>query len=277
MISTLLVLVAGYGLLSFCLWRWQAHLIFYPTQTIGETPADYGVAYEPVSIQLEHEGGIQNLDGWWLPGTASKSKAILYLHGNGDNITIPTYVAQAVRMRNLGFSVLLFDYRGFGRSNGAFPSEVSVYEDAEYAWRYLLGRIGGTAKNAFIYGHSLGGAIAIEIAVRHPDAAGLVVESSFTSMRQMGRHFAVFGLFPVSSFLCHHFESIDKVSALKMPVLFIHGTKDLTVPCRMSQQLFAAAPEPKQLLIIPGGHHLDNAAVGGGKYLDVLRDFLSRN
>src|SRR5262249_44586420 len=97
--------VFGYFLLSLCLWRWQARFIFYPTQTIGQTPTDMGVAYEPLSIPVEVEGGIQNLDGWWLPAERSGSKAILYLHGNGENITIPTYVAQAVRMRSLGLSV----------------------------------------------------------------------------------------------------------------------------------------------------------------------------
>jgi pimeloyl-ACP methyl ester carboxylesterase len=178
-------------------------------------------------------------------------------------------------MRNLGFSVLLFDYRGFGRSDGAFPSEASVYQDAECAWRHVVCRVGGKAQNAFIYGHSLGGAVAIELALHHPDAAGLIVESSFTSMRDMGTYLAIFRIFPLLRFVRHHFESIAKVSSLKMPVLFIHGTKDLTVPCRMSRELFAAAVEPKRLVIIPGGHHLDNATVGGRIYLDALGEFLS--
>ena len=270
--------VAAYLLLYVCLWRFQARCIFFPTNTIERSPADLGVRCQQLRIPLnESDGRPQTLDAWWLPAHRENAPAVLYLHGNGDNISISTYADQAVRLRNLGLSVLLFDYRGFGRSDGAFPSEESVYQDAESAWRYLVEQLRMNSEPAFIYGHSLGGAIAIELAQRHPEAAGLIVESSFTSIREMARYFTIFRIFPLRHRLRHHFDSISKVPTLKVPVLFLHGTRDLTVPCRMSHELHAAAPEPKQLLIIRGGHHLDNAVIGGAVYLDTLRGFIDRS
>ena len=266
---------ACYLLLSVCLWRWQARLIFYPTRRIHRAPADLGVPCLQVRIPVAgRDDRVECLEGWWLPAEQPGASAILYLHGNGDNISVATYAEQALRLRNLGLSVLLFDYRGFGQSDGVFPSEASVYQDAECAWKYLIEHLKQSAARTHIYGHSLGGAVAIELATHHPEAAGLIVESSLTSIGDMGRHSGVFRIFPLKHLIHQRFDSISKLAALKMPVLFVHGTSDWTVPCRMSRLLFAAAPEPKQLLIIPGGHHLDCALVGGRVYLDTLLNFI---
>src|SRR5207253_2018562 len=107
-----------------------------------------------------------------------RAKVVLYLHGNDGNVSAS--MPAIAPLRELGYAVLLIDYRGYGESAGSFPSEQSVYLDAEAAWRYLTAERGVDARNLYIYGHSLGGAIAIELAVHHPEAAGLIVESSFT-------------------------------------------------------------------------------------------------
>ncbi|MGB3266929.1 MAG: alpha/beta fold hydrolase, partial [Microcoleus sp.] len=198
---------------------------------------------------------------------------VLYLHGNGSNVG--ANVEHAHRFHRLGLSVFLIDYRGYGKSQGDFPSEYRVYEDAEFAWDYLVKQRGIHPNQIYIYGHSLGGAIAIDLAVRHPEAAGLIVEGSFTSVRAMvDFQKGLFWMFPIDFLLTQRFDSLSKVDRLQMPVLFIHGTADTVVPSQMSKKLFDAAPEPKQLYMVPDGGHNNVAEIGGAEYLQRFRQFL---
>ncbi|MBD0340723.1 MAG: alpha/beta fold hydrolase, partial [Microcoleus sp. Co-bin12] len=198
---------------------------------------------------------------------------VLYLHGNGSNVG--ANVEHANRFHRLGLSVFTIDYRGYGKSQGDFPSESQVYEDAQVAWDYLVQQRGVKPHQIYIYGHSLGGAIAIDLAVRHPEAAGLIVEGSFTSTRAMvDFQKGLFWLFPIDWLLTQRFDSLSKVDRLQMPVLFIHGTADNVVPVEMSKKLFDAAPEPKQLYIVPDGGHNNVAQIGGAEYLQIVSQFL---
>ncbi|MBE9095398.1 alpha/beta hydrolase, partial [Tychonema sp. LEGE 07203] len=200
-------------------------------------------------------------------------RVVLYLHGNGSNVG--ANLEHAHRFHRLGLSVFLIDYRGYGKSQGDFPSEYRVYEDAEFAWDYLVKQRGIHPNQIYIYGHSLGGAIAIDLAVRHPEAAGLIVEGSFTSVRAMvDLQKGLFWMFPIDFLLAQRFDSLSKVDRLQMPVLFIHGTADTVVPSQMSQKLFDAAPEPKQLYMVPDGGHNNVAQIGGAEYLQRLSQFL---
>jgi hypothetical protein len=184
-------------------------------------------------------------------------------------------VEHAHRFHRLGLSVFAIDYRGYGKSQGDFPSESQVYEDAQLAWDYLVKQRGVNPHQIYIYGHSLGGAIAIDLAVRHPEAAGLIVEGSFTSTRAMvDFQKGLFWLFPIDWLLTQRFDSLSKVDRLQMPVLFIHGTADNVVPVEMSKKLFDAAPEPKQLYIVPDGGHNNVAQMGGAEYLQIVSQFL---
>ncbi|WP_180274553.1 alpha/beta hydrolase, partial [Tychonema bourrellyi] len=200
---------------------------------------------------------------------------ILYLHGNGLNVG--ANVEHANRFHRLGLSVFLIDYRGYGKSQGEFPTESQVYEDAQLAWDYLVKQRGINPKQIYIYGHSLGGAIAIDLAVRHPEAAGLIVEGSFTSARAMvDFQSGVYRMFPIDLLLTQRFDSIAKVDRLQMPVLFIHGTADTIVPVEMSKKLFDSAPEPKQLYIVPDAGHNNLAEFAGGEYLQRISQFVKQ-
>ena len=259
--------------LSACLYLFleQKRFIFFPSTAIATTPADFNLVYQEVWLPVETKAGkVERIHGWWIPGKGEKT--LLYLHGNGINIG--ANVADAYRFHQLGFSVLLIDYRGYGRSEGNFPTETAVYQDAETAWYYLVKERKIAAKDIFVYGHSLGGAIAINLVVKYPDAAGLIVQSSFTSMRQMVDRMGYYRIFPSRLILHQKFDSIQKVASLKIPVLFIHGVADEMIPYQMSEKLFAAAPEPKQLFLAPEAGHNNVAEVTGEKYSQIIRDFV---
>ncbi|MBW4621028.1 MAG: lysophospholipase [Cyanosarcina radialis HA8281-LM2] len=276
-------LVGAIAYLSVCLLLYfqQSRLIFVPSAVIEKTPEFFNLKYEEVWLPVATKSGrVERIHGWWIPSSreqqtpGAKGKVLLYLHGNGINIG--ANVAHANRFHQLGFSVLLIDYRGYGLSEGSFPTEASVYEDAAVAWNYLVQQRQISPDRIFIYGHSLGGAVAIDLAVKHPEAAGLIVESSFTSIREMVDLQKIYSFFPIDLILQHRFESIQKVRSLQMPVIFFHGTLDPLIPSQMSEKLFAAAPEPKQLILIPGARHNNVAEFAGDKYLQAVRQFIER-
>ena len=278
-------LVIGIALVytSLCgfLWFDQAHFIFFPSGPEYLTPVGFKVSFQdiwvpvPFSSQenLASSGNSspERLHGWWLPNPSS-NRVLLYLHGNGGNIA--SNLEHAVRLRNFGASVLIVDYRGYGRSTGGFPSESRVYEDAEVAWQYLVQQKKIKPEEIIIYGHSLGGAIAIELASHHPEAGGLIAESTFTSIEDMSKKQHVYSFFPIHLLLSQKFASLSKIPAVKMPALFIHGTGDELAPYHMSERLYEAAVGPKKLVLIEDAGHEDCAIVGGEKYKNAVQAFL---
>ncbi|MGH8002727.1 MAG: alpha/beta hydrolase [Brasilonema sp.] len=254
----------------------QTRFIFFPSSIIKTTPEFLNLGYKdvwfPVSVK---SGKMEHIHGWWIEANQPNAKVLLYLHGNGINIG--ANVVHAHRFLQLGFSVLLIDYRGYGRSKGSFPSESRVYQDAATAWDYLVYQQQIPPSQIFIYGHSLGGAIAIDLALKNPNAAGIIVESSFTSIRKVIAYRNNFWMFPVNLILTQRFDSIGKVPNLKMPVLFIHGTDDVITPAFMSQDLYAAAPEPKKLVLVPGAGHSNVAEVAPSIYLQAVQSFVILN
>jgi pimeloyl-ACP methyl ester carboxylesterase len=252
------------------------HLIFVPLKSVADTPANHGAQFLAIRIPIARSDA--ELSAWWLPADAKlaqpdRVKVLLYLHGNYGNIG--DNAAHAARLSRYGVNVLIPDYRGFGESAGPFPSEDQVYEDAETAWQWLLREKHYTPAEIVIYGHSLGGAIAIELASHHPEAAGLIVESSFTSVAEMAQLNSRFRILPMSLLVTQRFDSLGRVGSLKMPVLLIHGDKDRVVPLFMAQRLYDSAPGPKTLVVIPGGGHDNCATVGSEQYVAAVRKFVT--
>ena len=249
--------------------------IFNPTAEIAGTPEDFNLQYDevwvPVTARTPEGHSIEHMHAWWIPARQAHAPAMLYLHGNGWNIGDSAY--NTARLQRMGFSILAIDYRGYGRSEGGFPSESQIYEDAQAAWSYLKTRE-PDARKRFIYGHSLGGAVAIDLAVKNPDAVGLIVESSFTSMADMGRRNAWLRNLPLEWIVTQRFDSLAKVGRLTMPVLFIHGTVDHVIPQEMSQRLYDAAPQPKRLVLIPDAGHSSIAVVGMAQYRRAVQEFV---
>ena len=272
------LLAALFGALSSgCAWldSKQRQMIFNPTAEIAGTPEDFNLEYDevwvPVAANTQDGRAIERLHGWWIPASDAHAPTMLYLHGNGWNIGDSAY--NTARLQRMGFSIFAIDYRGFGKSEGGFPSESQVYEDAQAAWSYLKTRE-PDARKRYIYGHSLGGAVAIALAVKNPDAAGLIVESSFTSMLDMGRRVPWLRYLPMDWLLTQRFDSVAKIGKITMPVLFIHGIADDIIPAEMSQHLYDAAPQPKHLVLIPDAGHSSIAVVGLAQYRSAVQEFV---
>ncbi|MEA5534995.1 alpha/beta hydrolase [Crocosphaera sp. XPORK-15E] len=251
----------------------QNRLIFKPISTITTTPTDLGLNYEDVWLSvLTPQGKVEKIHGWWIRATSSSQKVLLYLHGNGGNISYN--LGPIKSFQEAGFSVLIIDYRGYGRSQGDFPTESEIYRDAQVAWDYLIEQRKVKPQNIFLYGHSLGGAVAIDLGVRKPQAAGIIVENTFTSMRDMMDYLGSFyQLFPADLILHQRFDSLSKLRLLQIPLLLIHGTSDRTVPAYMSERLFKAATVPKKLFLVPNANHNNVGAIAGEDYEQVMQEF----
>jgi pimeloyl-ACP methyl ester carboxylesterase len=266
-------LLAIYALTSTYIWARQAHFIFRPERIISKTPAEYQLPFEDVYLKL-NDGNNKNerIHAWWIPAEYPGDRYLLYLHGSALNIG--ANVTHARRFHHLGFSVLLISYRGYGKSDGMFPSEAQVYSDAQAAWTYLVEQKGLDPGAIFIYGHSLGGAVAIQLALNNPAAGGLIVEAAFTSIADMARRIPQYRIFPLELIVHQRFDSINKVGRLQVPVLYIHGTDDRLVPHEMGRELYEGTASSKQLKFILGGGHNNSAAVGGDEYLQAVRNFI---
>lgn len=275
-------IVLAIAYLSICIFLLlrQQRFIFFPSSVIERTPKNLNISYEDVWLSISQEkGNLEQIHGWWIPTNSRRSDSpgvLLYLHGNGVNIG--ANVEQAYRYHKLGFDVLLIDYRGYGLSRGNFPSEAQIYQDVEFVWNYLVNQRKINPQNVLVYGHSLGGAIAIELATRHPQIAGLIIQSSFTSMLDMVNFQGKFyRFFPIKLMLNQNFDSMNKLNKLDIPILLIHGREDLEVPAYMSEQLFEVSPAKiKDLYIVPDAGHNDVAGIAGDRYFHKINQFVNQ-
>jgi uncharacterized protein len=271
--ATLLVLLTYIGACAY-MWETQRQHIFEPAAQLQTTPDRVGMEFEEVHIPVGSGSDRGELYGWWIPAQRHNAPTFLYLHGNDYNIGHGSDLDKAGQFHRLGYNVLTFDYRGYGRSTGGEPSEAKVYEDAEAAWKYLIEKRACPPRRTFIFGHSLGGAIAINLALHHPEAAGLISESTFTTMNDIaGLHYEYM---PVALLLNQRFDSLGKIDRLKIPVLFIHGTWDKYVPYRMSEELYKRAPQPKFIKLIEGGEHNNDGNIGWVDYRDAIQAFVRK-
>lgn len=249
----------------------QREWIFRAQRDVHATPADHGLPHEDLWLAVKGNGSAdERVHAWWIPAPEAGKPALLYLHGSRWSMSNNLF--RIARLRGMGFSVLAIDYRGFGKSDGDLPSEAQAYADAQAAWELLRAREPDPGRR-FVYGHSLGGAVAIELATKNGDVAGLIVESTFTSMRDMAAAMGYGGL-PLGAVLTQRFDSLDKVGQLTAPVLFVHGTSDRFVPAEMSERLYAAAPEPKRLLLVASAGHSNATYVDFDRYAAAVRDLV---
>lgn len=222
----------------------------------------------------------QSLHAWWWPARRANAPAILYLHGVRWNLTGQLFRIE--QLHAMGYSVLAVDYRGFGQSRGGLPSEATVYEDAHIAWERFA-QLQPDAGKRLIFGHSLGGAVAVELAralaaeARQggaaPPARGLILESTFTSLGDVAAAVANTSL-PVRWLLSQKFDSLGKIQDIGLPVLLVHGLDDRFVPARFSQQLYEAARQPKTLLLVPGASHNNSMSLAGPRYRQAIQALL---
>ncbi len=274
-----LVGVAGLSYVSICLSLYlsQERMIFEPQAELKQTPADRNLAYQEVSVPVKKEGTTEKLSGWWLPAQGKTIGTILYLHGRGGNIG--SNIEPAYHFTQRGFAVLLLDYRGYGKSQGSFPFEQQIYADSDAAWTYLTQTRKIAPRQIAIYGHALGGAVAIELARKHQDLGSLVVQSSFTSMSAMAERAWWSKLVPTSLLLNQKFDSIAKVRSLKSPVLYIHGTADRLIPAEMSRALYTATPTAsKQIILVANGNNLNTSPeFNAPEQLETITQFIKQS
>ena len=241
------------------------YFIFHPDSDLYADPAEMGLDFE--EVRFTAADGV-TLHGWFVPG--SDGATLVLLHGNAGNIS-GRLRRLADLHRRLGMNVLIFDYRGYGLSEGR-PSEKGTYLDAEAALDYLGSRGDVDQDRIALFGHSLGTAIAVETAVRR-DVYALLLESPFTSIRAMARHNYPF--FPgIGAILRRKYDSLSKIEDIRAPLMVLHGDRDDTVPIRMGRELYEAAAEPKRFHPIAGADHDDADVVGGDAYYEAIAAFL---
>jgi fermentation-respiration switch protein FrsA (DUF1100 family) len=258
----------GVGLVLFVVLvrAFENRLIFFPPRYPEgfARPESYGI--HPDEVWLTTSDGVK-LNAFFLPAPDSPT-VLLWFHGNAENIGMG--FDHLAMLSRLGVNVMELDYRGYGKSEGS-PNEAGVYRDADAAYLYLTAARNFSPKNIYLYGHSLGGAVATDLASRR-ECGGLIVESSFTSVPDMARH--VYRV-PIARYLPRsRFDSVTKIARVQAPVLVIHGTRDAVVPFEMGRKLYQAARVPKMFLPIEGAEHDDPYLVGGEKYFKRITAFM---
>jgi fermentation-respiration switch protein FrsA (DUF1100 family) len=246
-------------------WFLERRLVFHPNSAQESWLKPEDPRTEDVSFAA---GDGETIHGWWLPPETPRHGAVLLAHGNGGNVTHRGKVAAELR-RVLGAGVLLFDYPGYGKSTGT-PTEEGCYAAAEAAYRWLTDERKIRGDRVVLCGESLGGGPAVELATRHEHRA-LVLVFTFTSLPAAAKYH--FPFLPTDTFMRTRFDNLSKIGRCPRPVFLVHGTADRTVPFAHSEQLFAAANEPKMLLPLDGqGHNLFVV----GLYSAALAKFLDR-
>ena len=258
LLLTLLVL-AGCSTLDEQQRRW----IFQPSDQSWGGSAQAADGLQEVWIDFDSTTTAQptRLHGLWLPGPAADAPVLLYLHGARWDVRGSAWRMR--RMQALGFAVLGIDYHGFGQSTRQLPSEATAYEDAHAAWRWLATQ--HPQARRFVFGHSLGAAIAVQLASEVDDAAGLMVEGSFTSIADVFRSFK-WGWLPVTPLITQRFDAAERIVRTRAPVLVVHGSEDQLIPPELGRALFDRAPEPKRWVLVEGGTHHNTNGLAQDQY-----------
>jgi len=256
----LLCILIAFGFYVFT-WYLESRSLYFPIRPVRDTPRQVGLDYEDVFLKTSDD---YKLHGWYL--ASGERHVILFFHGNGGNIS--HRLDKILFLKEAGLDILIIDYRGYGRSNGA-PSEAGLYRDAKAAYDYLVLEKKIKPESIVLYGESLGGAVAADLAAKHPVGA-LITEETFTSVPEMAR--VIYPIIP-SWFIRSRYDALSKIKKVTCPKLFFHSVDDEIVPFKLGQKLMEAAPEPKVFVQLRGGH---NEAFWHSKdiWLEGIRTFL---
>jgi fermentation-respiration switch protein FrsA (DUF1100 family) len=261
-----LALILGGLVLGWLMARFETRQLYFPTPWRGDDPGRWGLPFE--EVMLTSEDG-ETLRAWWIPQRREEAPALLFLHGNAGNREDRLHHLQG--LWRAGLSVLIVDYRGYGGSSGT-PSEQGLIRDGLAGYDWLAGRRAG--RPIVLFGESLGGAVAAQVALRRP-AAGLILLSTFTSVPDLAER-----LFPVPGLrriVRTRFDTLAALRQLRMPLLIVHGRRDEIVPFDMGETLFReAASAEKFFRPVPDGHHNDTYFLAGGEYWRWVGEFASR-
>lgn len=262
----LISVVAGYAVIVLLMYALQSQMVYHPQSKIFATPAEVGLQYG--DVRFHTEDGI-SLHGWLVPADSS-TLTVLYFHGNAGNISGRLETIQL--LHQLGLNVFIFDYRGYGKSEGK-PTEEGTYKDAAAAWRYLVDERKVAESNIIVMGRSLGGAVAAWLAARH-DPAAAIIESTFTSAADLGAD--IYPWLPVRWMLKYEYRTLEYIKEIDAPVFMAHSRDDRVVPFQHGRTLFEEANEPKTFVELRGSH-ASAFLETGEKYREELKQFLGKH
>ncbi len=259
-----IALVLFAGLLVAC----ERQLVYHPSsypQGYWE-PQTMGVVVEDVDF-LAGDG--VKLHGWYVHSPDAKA-TLLWFHGNAGNIT---HRLENIKMlQALKLNIFIFDYRGYGKSGGQ-PDEKGIYLDSQAAYDFVTKEKNIAPEKLILFGRSLGGVFAVDVAVNNP-AAGLILESVFTTAKDMAKE--MFPILPIGWAISSKLDNVNRVPNLKLPKLMLHGDRDNIVPYELGRAVFSAAAEPKEFYEIKGAGHNDTIYVGGTLYFETIDRFITK-
>ena len=243
----------------------ERRFFFFPSSEVTDTPSHWGMSYDEVTFAATD--GVR-LHGWFVPGYGETT--LLWFHGNAGNIGHRLENLMLLH-RAVGANIFIFDYRGYGKSEGK-ASEAGTYRDARGALDYLLSRRDVAEDKIVYFGRSLGTAVAVWLAAQRAPC-GLILESPFSSVKDMAR--VAFPNLPLHLLVRGRYDSLSRIGAVSCPVLVLHGEMDDVIPLDQGKKLYAAAREPKRFYLIPGAAHNDTYEVGGDAYFREFGEFIS--
>lgn len=266
LISIGIILFLSYSLILVIVYFRQDRMLYFPEKEMWQTPDNISLNYDEINFKTKD--GF-NISGWYIPAEKEKG-VLLFCHGNAGNIS---HRVDSIKIFNsLNLSVLIFDYRGYGKSEGK-PSEYGTYLDADAAWDYLVNVKRKSPESIILFGRSLGGAVAAELAMRKKSAA-LIIESCFTSVPDLGKTF--YPWLPIKLLSKFKYSTIDKIGSINCPKLIIHSPEDEIISFRHGEVLYEKAFQPKDFLKIKGGHN-EGFLLSGKTYSDGIKLFLEKH
>jgi len=260
----IVVIIAGvYIIFTGFLFIFQSHYVYYPERVLLADPGSIGLDFE--SVDFETADGVK-LCGWYIPSKTARA-VVLFCHGNAGNIS---HRLESIQIfHRLGLDVFIFDYRGYGQSEGK-PTEHGTYQDAEAAWRYLVETHQVNPSQVVFFGRSLGGAVASWLAQSHRPRA-LILESTFTSVPDIAA--TLYPYLPVRFLSRFQYGTAEYLGRIECPVLIVHSRDDEIMPFSHGRQLFEMAREPKEFLEISGTHN-EGFITSGKHYEQGLDAFI---